>query len=183
MRCQVKWPLWPLLSVPGPLFYFVSPGPLQGPHCLGAEAGNPPLSLASTAGQWAKTNPWNPVLQGNRTGLLPAMLTFLSPLFSLCVYVCVCVDMCVCAGKPIWFFKWKEKHRRKYSEREERTKDGGPQWWSDLKRGEIISNGITHTHQLHCPRRYSTYTIQSRILLHHAVFSLCGLKPAELTKA
>lgn len=58
-----------------------------------------------------------------------------------------------------------------YSERGE-DKRHGPQWWRDLKRGEIISNGILHTHtHFHCPRPYSAYPVQSRILLHHAVFS------------
>ena len=121
--------------------------------------------------QWAKTNPWNPVLQGQDYCQRCWLFYLLSSRWSVFVSVLW----------PILLFQWKEKHRRKYCDRGDR----GPQWCSDLKRGEIIPNDITHTHthQLHCPQSYSSYTIVRRILLHYAVFSLCGLKPAELTKA
>lgn len=59
--------------------------------------------------------------------------------------MCVCVDTCVC-GEPIWSFK---KNTEGNTARERRgQKMEGLKWWSDLKRGEIISNGIIHTHTL-----------------------------------
>lgn len=97
---------------------------------------------------------------------------------------------CVCGGggKPICFFNEK-KNTEGNTARERRGQKmeglNDEVTWREVRSFQmgLQSHTHTHTHQLHCLRPYSTYTIQGRILLHHAVFSLCGLKLAELTKA
>lgn len=111
------------------------------------------------------------------------MLTFLSPLFSLGVYVCMCWHMCVC-GEPIWSFKKNTEGNTARERRGQKMEASNDEvTWREVRSFQMGLYTHIHSHQPHCPRPYSTYTIQSRILLHHAVFSLCGLKPAELTKA
>lgn len=100
------------------------------------------------------------------------------------VCMCVCVDTCVYAVSQFDLLRKTQKEIQRERGEDKRWRASNDEvTWREVRSFQMGLYTHIHSHQPHCPRPYSTYTIQSRILLHHALFSLCGLKPAELTKA
>lgn len=145
---------------------FVDFGSLQGSHCMGLRLETVPCFWPPWLDNRGKTNPWHPVLQGDNNAdfSVSSVLTH--------VWVCARVGACECGGKANLLFQSKEKHRRKYNEYEERTKDSGASMmkWPEERWDHFKGD---YTPDPHTPASLSsTPTLWSRMCLRYSVFSL-----------
>lgn len=178
LRCEVKWPLWPLLSEPETFPYFVSPGPSKSSIVWRQKLETLPCLGPPEPDNGQRQTPDTP--SSKRTALDYCRRCWLFYLHSshwcvcVCGCVCVCVFMCV-LGKPICFF-----NEKKNTEGNTARERGGQKMeglndevtWREVRSFQMGLHTHTYTHSSLCPTLLNLHNTEQDIAAACSLFTM-----------